>query len=113
MVVAVVLGASATLTATTSVRFNGTVDGGGNDLTVNSPTTTFGDAAADSVTNVGTLTTDAAGTTTSNTDTVSGAVLALNDAVVLGASATLTGTTSVTSRSRLTQPHLPEATSLH
>jgi len=79
-----------------AVTFNGSVTGSGYDLTINAATTTFGNGATDTVTGVGTLTTDAAGTTTINTDTISGDVLTFNDAVVLGTSPTLTGTTSVT-----------------
>ncbi len=93
---AVELAASTTLTGTTSVTFNGTVEGNGYDLTVGSPLTTFGDEAADAVTGIGTLTTDADGATVINADTLSGVLLEFNDAVELAASTTLTGTTSVT-----------------
>jgi autotransporter-associated beta strand protein len=93
----VVLGESAAVTGTTSVTFNGTVAGAGNDLTVNSPATTFGDAVADTVTGVANLTTDAAGTTTINTDTVTTTGnQTFNDAVVLGTAVTLTSSGSGT-----------------
>ena len=102
---AVVLGTSTTLTGTTSVAFNGTVVGASNDLTINSPTTTFGDADTDTVTGVGTLTTDAAGTITINTDTISSTVLTFNDAVILGTSTTLIGITSATFNQTVDGPH--------
>ncbi|MCY3018583.1 MAG: autotransporter-associated beta strand repeat-containing protein [Planctomycetota bacterium] len=92
---AVTLASSTVLTGTTSVSFNGNIVGGGFDLTVNSPATAFGNAGGDSVTGVGTLTTDAAGATTITAGTVSGVVLTFNDDVTLGANTILTGTTSV------------------
>jgi hypothetical protein len=93
---AVNLGADTTLTGTSSVVFYGPVTGNGHDLTINSPTTTLGDDPLDTITGIGTLTTDAAGATTINAATISGDVLMFRDAVILGADTTLTGTTSVT-----------------
>ncbi|MCP3904706.1 MAG: hypothetical protein GY715_13855, partial [Planctomycetes bacterium] len=81
---------NAIMTGTTAVNFGSTIGGGGFDLTVNSPLTAFNGA----VTNVGTLTTDAAGTTTVGAD-ISGTVLAFNDALTLTGNTTFTGTTSV------------------
>ncbi|MEA3367127.1 MAG: filamentous hemagglutinin N-terminal domain-containing protein, partial [Planctomycetota bacterium] len=93
---AVTLGADVTLTGGT-VTFNGTVDdgaGGPWDLTINSPTTGFhgrvGNGQALDV-----LQTDAAGTTTIDTDVVKGATLDFNDDVATTAASALTGTTLV------------------
>ncbi len=85
-------GAIAITTNNAAVNFNGTVDGG-EDLTVNagSGTTTFGSAVG-ATTAVASLTTDAGGTIAINggSITTSGAQI-YNDAVTLGADATLTG----------------------
>jgi len=85
-----------TLTGGT-VTFNSTVDdgaGGPWDLTVNATTTAFhgrvGNGQALDV-----LQTDADGTTTIDTDVVTGATLDFNDAVVIDVDTALTGTTSV------------------
>ena len=88
------LGASTVVTGTTSVTFDGAITGGGNNLTVNSPTTTFGDASTDTVSGVGVLTTDAAGTTTINAGSVSATTVTLNDDVTLGSNVTVTATTA-------------------
>ena len=64
--------------------------GGGNNLTITSPATTLGDAAGDSLTGLGTLQTDAAGTTTINAGAISGATLTFLDNVVLGNPVSLT-----------------------
>ncbi|MFT5526537.1 MAG: Ca2+-binding RTX toxin-like protein, partial [Pirellulaceae bacterium] len=90
------LGTATTLTGATSVAINNTLAGNTNDLTINSPATTLGDAAADAITGIGTLTTDAAGTTTINSDTVGADVVTFNDNVVLGSGTTISGATSVT-----------------
>ncbi|MEZ5433024.1 MAG: hypothetical protein R3F31_18075 [Verrucomicrobiales bacterium] len=90
----VTLGASTVLTGTTSVTFDGAITGGGNNLTVNSPSTTFGDASTDSVSGVGVLTTDAAGTTTLNAGSVSATTVTLNDDVTLGSNVTVTATSA-------------------
>ncbi|MGB3118138.1 MAG: autotransporter-associated beta strand repeat-containing protein, partial [Verrucomicrobiales bacterium] len=90
----VTLGASTVLTGTTSVTFDGAITGGGNNLTVNSPTTTFGDASTDTVSGVGVLTTDAAGTTTINAGSVSATTVTLNDDVTLGSNVTVTATSA-------------------
>ncbi|MCA9311417.1 MAG: hypothetical protein KDA21_09450, partial [Phycisphaerales bacterium] len=84
------------LNGTTSVTFNDTFSGGGNSVTVNSPTTTFNGR----VTNMDVLTTDADGTTFIGTDLVSGESLLFNDNVVLatnipGNSVTFDGDTTV------------------
>ncbi|MCP3906223.1 MAG: hypothetical protein GY715_21570, partial [Planctomycetes bacterium] len=84
------LNGALTLTGTTLVNFASTIGGGGFDLTVNSPDTTFSGA----VTGVGTLTTDAAGTTTIGAD-ISGGTLNFNDALTLVVNAIMTGTTAV------------------
>ena len=102
---ALVLGASTVLTGATSVTFNGTLTGNGHNLTINSPNTTFGDAAVDQVTGLGTLTTDAAGTTTINTDTVSGAILTFHDKVAIGTSMTLTATSLLIFNQTVDGPH--------
>jgi len=94
---AVVLDQTATLTGTTSGDFGGTVDnaaGEANSLTINSPTTGF-HGIVGGTDALGTLTTDAAGTTAIDTTAVTGAVLDFNDAVVASQDTTLTGTTSV------------------
>jgi Ca2+-binding RTX toxin-like protein len=97
---AVTLGTDTTLTGTSSVTFNGTVAGGSNNLTVTSPTTTFGNSTGDTVTGIGALVTNTAGTTTINTSTVSGDSLTFNDAVELGAD-TVLNASSVTFNSTL------------
>ena len=87
---AVTLGANATLTGV-NVTFANTVNGG-QTLTVNdSGTTTFGGIVGGN-TALTSVTTDAAGTTAINTTgiTTTGAQT-YNDAVTLGANATLTG----------------------
>ncbi len=82
-----------TLNGATSVNFLSTLAGGGRDLAVNSPTTTFGDT----VTNILALTTDGGGgdITIVNAD-ISADTLVFNDPVVLNADVQLTGTTAVT-----------------
>lgn len=100
---AVVLTGDATITTGGGpVTFQGTVDTDGThayNLTVNSSgVTTFagrvGDAAANTA--LGTITTDAAGATNINADVVNAATLDFQDAVVVGANATLTAATSAT-----------------
>ncbi|MHC5113948.1 MAG: beta strand repeat-containing protein, partial [Planctomycetota bacterium] len=92
---AVELTASSTLTGTNLVDFGSTVNGATFDLTINSPLTSFNGA----VTDVGTLTTDADGTTNVNAN-ISGGSLFFNDTVALGGGGiplrTLTGTGAVT-----------------
>ena len=51
----VTLSSTVVVTGTTSVALNANVTGGGNDLTINSPLTTLGDAAGDSLTGLGTV----------------------------------------------------------
>ena len=87
----VTLAQSTTLTGTTSVDFEKTIVGGANSLTVNSPATLF----HGNVTGLGVLSTNAAGTTTIDAATVSGAVLDFNDDVVASKDTVLTGTTSI------------------
>ena len=84
------------------MALNANVAGGGNDLTINSPLTTLGDASGDSLTGLGTLTTDAAGTTTINAGTVSGTTLTFHDTVALGSSVGLTGSADVTFNGNVT-----------
>jgi mucin-19 len=90
---------STTLSGATSVDFAGTLNSQAaeaNDVTILSPATTFngivGGAAGGAL---GTLNTDAAGTTTINTTGITAAVIDFDDAVVFEQSAMLTGTTSV------------------
>ncbi len=90
----VTLGASTELTGSTSVTFNGNITGGGNNLTVNSPTSTFGNASSDTISGVGTLLTDAAGTTTINSGSVSATTVTLNDNMTLGSDVVITATTA-------------------
>jgi hypothetical protein len=95
-----------TVKADTSVNFNNTIDSSlteANDLLVNSPSTTFGDATGDDLvggkTPLGSLITDDQGgadTTTIDTSVVSGAILTFNDMVLIDRNTTLTGTSSVT-----------------
>ncbi len=89
--------ATATLTGTTGVDFGGTVDSQAtetNTLAVVSPTTAFHGRVGNTDA-LATLQTDAVGTTTINTDVVTGATLDFNDDVVVGVDTTLTGTTTV------------------
>ncbi|MFO0830590.1 MAG: filamentous hemagglutinin N-terminal domain-containing protein [Phycisphaerales bacterium] len=95
----VVLERDVAVSGTTSVRFMGTVDsfaGEHNDLTVNSPTTTFGSAVgAGTDGSLGAFRTDSTGTTTVN----GGQVIARDgvqflDDVVLGAATTVTSVTA-------------------
>ncbi|MBI1346897.1 hypothetical protein GC163_11480 [bacterium] len=115
---AVTLDQSVTMTGTTSVTFQSTVEGnaGTENLTVNSDDTVdFGDAIsnlndvtvnADGVTTfsgdidiAGTLSTDANGSTTINTANITADVIDFGDAVTLDQSVTITGTTSATFQS--------------
>ncbi len=95
----VVLERDVAVSGTTSVRFGGTVNSFANeqnDLTVNSPTTTFGGAVGAGTNGIlGAVRTDSTGTTTIN----GGQVLAQNavqflDDVVLGAATTVTSSTA-------------------
>jgi hypothetical protein len=80
----VTLGADTTLTSTTAT-FNGTVAGAGNDLTVTG-NAVLGDAAADTVTGLGTL--SVSGSTAINTSTVTSAgTQTYTGAVTIGATA--------------------------
>ncbi|MEX2217758.1 MAG: filamentous hemagglutinin N-terminal domain-containing protein, partial [Phycisphaerales bacterium] len=97
---AVTVKANTTLTGTTSITFQSTLDceqNLGRTLALNSPLTTFGNQVGFLDTNSGfvSLTTDAAGTTNINTDRVKAGVLTLNDAAVIGVDTILIGTTSV------------------
>ncbi|MBL9031140.1 MAG: filamentous hemagglutinin N-terminal domain-containing protein [Phycisphaerae bacterium] len=93
---AVQLNANVTITGTTSVSFASTIDSGtvpDRALTINSPTTVFdGAIGTGSGGTLRALTTDAAGTTSLNGGTLNVSDLELNDAVVLGADTTVTGT---------------------
>jgi hypothetical protein len=94
----VVIGQNSTLTGSTSIDFAGTVnseDLEANSLTLNSPVTAFHGAVGQGNGVLGTLTTDAAGTTTIDTTAVNGAVLDFNDDVVIGQNTALTGSTSI------------------
>ena len=94
----VVVSQNATLNGTTSVDFATTLDSDvleNNNLVINSPSTTF-NGNVGQASPFGTLMTDGpAGTTTINAALVSGAILDFDDAVVLEASTTLSGSTSV------------------
>jgi filamentous hemagglutinin family protein len=96
---AVVLEADATVDGSTSVVFGSTLDsdaGGNRDLTVNSPETRFaGDVGTGDDGRLGTVTTDADGTTFLAANQFLAANWLFNDAVVLEADATVDGSTSV------------------
>ncbi|MGV3755148.1 MAG: beta strand repeat-containing protein, partial [Verrucomicrobiota bacterium] len=96
---AIILETSTTLTGTTSVDFASTVNsatGEANSLTINSPVTGFHGVVGGTVGGaLGTLTTDAAGTTTLDTTAITAAVVDFNDAILLTADVIVTGTTSV------------------
>ncbi len=95
----VVIATDTTLTGTKSIDFAQAVDsekGEANDLFLNSPSTTFGGRVGNAAGGIlGTLRTDAAGTTTIDTDVVKAAVLDFDDRVVIAEDATLTGTASI------------------
>ncbi|HEY1172521.1 MAG TPA: hypothetical protein VGH19_14220 [Verrucomicrobiae bacterium] len=94
---AIIIDVGTVLTATTLIDFASTVNGAVgevNNLTINSPSTTF-NGVVGGTTALGTLTTDAAGTTTINTTGVSAAVVDFNDAIVIAVSTTVNGTVSV------------------
>ena len=94
---AIIIDVGTVLTATTLIDFASTVNsavGEANNLTINSPSTTF-NGVVGGTTPLGTLTTDAAGTTTINTSALSAAVVDFNDAIVIAVDATVTGTVSV------------------
>ncbi|MFN0132041.1 MAG: filamentous hemagglutinin N-terminal domain-containing protein [Phycisphaerales bacterium] len=96
---AVIISRDSTVTGTTSVRFGSTIASASaqaNDLTVNSPLTTFvGTIGASAGNELGSLTTDAAGTTTIDGGLIRAARIDLGDAIVLGADAELTGSALV------------------
>jgi filamentous hemagglutinin family protein len=90
----VILDDAVTINGASSVRFGGTVDSDDsefNDLTVNSPLTTFAGVVGGGVMGrLGTLRTDAAGTTRINTPAISARQLRFDDEVRLGVSSVLT-----------------------
>ncbi len=97
---AVVLGATTTLNAASSVVFLGTLNSaaaGAFGLTVNGPLVRFsgqvGNAGA--TTALGSISTDASGLTVINTDVFKAADISLADVVVIAVDTTITGTTSV------------------
>lgn len=97
----VIIGADAAVTGTTSVAFDATINSQaseGNDLTINSPSTTLAGAIGQGPNGaLGFFKTDAAGSTTLSAN-VKARRVEFDDAVVLGASSTLTGTASVVFR---------------
>ena len=85
----VTLGQDSTLTAGSgNVTFDSTIDGN-HALTVNSSGTTTLDGAVGATTGLGSLTTDAGGTTVLSAPTVNGNDITFNDPVVLGNNVTL------------------------
>jgi len=95
---ALVLENSATISGAVSVVFGSTIDSAAteaNDLTVNSPLTTFnGSIGAATGGALGALQTDAAGATTINAAAINAATLDFLDALIIATNTTLTGTTS-------------------
>jgi hypothetical protein len=99
---AVVLAFDLTITSP-SVAFNAELDSRGTELhnlTINSPLTTFGGVVG-GMGSLGTLTTDAAGTTTINSGAVTAQTLDFNDPVIIGVDTVLTGANGITFHSTL------------
>lgn len=101
----VLLGVDVTMIGTTSVNFASRIDsenGEGNDLTVNSPLTTFGGIIGRGIGGgLGALVTDGPGTTHLNSSAVDAFSMNFGDAVILGENATLAAATTITFASTL------------